>query len=163
MGPSKIGVTSVCTRIKFALENLNYAAQVIAPRSLRDVEKFEDNYYCQQFADSDVILFDNHHYTTSAIRTGRREIGFYDADAIKPDFSFLLVANLDDYVTLAGLRKSHEGQRNARAILNKYQTCSPDFFGSQGLQTLKVDCDMGRLIAAGNIKQFILKELNRGK
>lgn len=161
VGPSKIGVTSVCTRIKFALENLGYTATVVAPRSLRDVRAFEDSYYSQRFADCDVILFDNHHYTTSAIRTGRRDINFDEPDAIKPDLAFLLIATPDDYVKLAKMRTDYQGQRNARALMDKYQNCNRSFFGAGGLTLVRVDGEDGRLTSAGKIKNIIISNIKK--
>lgn len=161
VGPTKIGVTSTCQRIKYALENIGYTVKIVAPRTLRAVRVFEDEYYADKL-NYDVVLFDNHHYTASAICTGRRDISFDEPGAVKPNLAMLLVAMPDDYVMFAKLRKDYEGLCNARAIMDKYQNCNRSFFGTSGLTIIPVTGENGRLVSAGKVKNIIIANLKGG-
>lgn len=163
VGPAKIGVTATCQRVKFALENIGYTAKIIAPRTLREVINFEQGYKNNAFGDCDVILIDNHHYTSSAIRTGRKDISFADPEAIKPTISVLLVASPDDYAIMLKMPHDYDSLQKCRHVLDKYQNCDRKVFGCNRLSILTVSAGFGRLECAGKVKNMIVEELKRAK
>lgn len=163
VGPGKIGVSATCQRVKYALENIGYAAIIVAPRSLQAVYQFEKAYKENEFGYCDVILIDNHHYSTSAIRSGRKDISFADPEAVKPTISVLLVASPDDYAIMLKMPHCYDSLQKCRHVLDKYQNCDRKVFGSNRLSILTVRAELGRLECAGKVKNMIVEELKRAK
>lgn len=154
VGLPKVGTTTLCNRVKYALDSADVPTKIVKPRCMRDVINFDDDYYADKL-NAKVVIIDNHHFSTAGLTFPHRKPLFTD-DNIKPDISILVTAKIGDYLTLIGANQAdyRTKQHNAR-LIDKYLHGNRDHFGSDQLYIVKVDTDKGRLYAAGNVRRIV--------
>lgn len=161
VGLPRIGVSTLCLRVRFALEAMGISVNIVAPKTLRAVTQFENDVRAGDI-DADVVLIDNHGYTKHAIRT-ESDITLFDRASIRPDFSILVTAEASEYLKLMGRSENATVvvKRGTSAMIQKYRSCDIKHWGSERLHILSVNGSDGRLYTAGNVKRLILRELAR--
>lgn len=161
VGLPRIGVSTLCLRVRFALEAMGISVNIVAPKTLRAVTQFENDVRAGDI-DADVVLIDNHAYTKYAIRN-QSKISLFDAASIRPTVSILVSTTMPEYLKMMGKfeNASVAIKRSTSAMIESYRGCDIKHWGCDRLYILSVNAADGRLYAAGNVKRIILKELAR--
>jgi len=136
------GVSAACDRIQRCLNGQRINTVIVTLRSARDVKEFKDNLILNKYAGVRVVLFDKHFNTESAIRRRLNTELWFD-DSVLPHISLLMspaTSTKDRHEAYLKIAKAHYGTDNHHVISTK---------GAYG-----------KLYAAGNIKNLILRELS---
>ncbi len=156
-GAAHIGVTTACERVQRCLNAQGIITDVLNLARGIDVVNFDDDYVLGNYMHLDVILFDKHRNTDSAIK--RRLIQpLWEEEGVTPDISVLLSCTPDNYkrqiCNRIDKRKKFEHH-------GYYLAINRDHYGTRNHHVVNIDGKNGQLYAAGTIKSLILRELKR--
>ncbi|AAZ18339.1 hypothetical protein Psyc_0476 [Psychrobacter arcticus 273-4] len=156
-GAAHIGVTTACDRVQRCLNAQGILTDVLSLERSIDVVNFDDDYVLGNYMHLDVILFDKHRNTDSAIK--RRLIQpLWEEEGITPDISILLTCSLANYQRQVSQRSD---KHKKVAQHETYLTTDKVHYGTRNHHVVETDGKNGQLYAAGTIKSLILRELTR--
>ncbi len=156
-GAPHIGVSTACHRVASCLNAQGIITNIIALERGIDAINFEDDYLIDMFSHVDVIIFDKHRSTESAIKRRLNQPLWFD-DSVKPNLSVLLSCHADVYKRFIW---NSECKRKALAQHENYLTCPKEHYGTSNHHVIDIEGKHGHLYAAGTIKSLILRELRR--
>lgn len=156
-GAPHIGVTAACDRVQRCLNAQGIITDVITLERGIDVNNFDDDYLLGNYSHLDVILFDKHRNADSAVK--RRLIHpLWDTEGVTPDISVLLNCSLENYQRRISNRSDKRKKAEHHGF---YLEIDKEHYGTSNHHVINTDGKNGLLYAAGTIKGFILRELQK--
>ncbi|WP_201555811.1 hypothetical protein [Psychrobacter sp. 72-O-c] len=156
-GAPRIGVTTACERVQRCLNAQGVITDVLTLERGIDVVNFEDDFVLGNYMHLDVILFDKHRNTESAIKRRLIQPLWFD-DGVLPHISVLMSCTLEVYQRHTRNRGS---KRQMAAQHEAYLSAGKEHYGTRNHHAVDIDGKNGQLYAAGTIKSLIFKELGR--
>lgn len=156
-GAKRIGVTTACQRVARCLNEQGIITDVVMIERGIDAVTFADDYLLDKYKHLDVILFDKHRNTDSAVKRRLIQPLWFD-DSVKPSLSVLLSCHSAVYKRFI---RHNESKVNALAQHEAYLSCAKEHYGTSNHHVIDIDGKHGQLYAAGTIKSLILRELKR--
>lgn len=156
-GAPHIGVTTACQRVARCLNEQGIVTDIVALERGIDSVNFEDDYILDKYKHVDVIIFDKHRNTESAIKRKLNQPLWFD-DSVKPNISVLLSCHRTAYKKFI---RHNEDKVKALGRHESYLSCAKEHYGTVNHHVIDIDGKHGHLYAAGTIKSLILRELER--
>ena len=157
-GVPKIGASYVCETLYQSLKHMGHSAMVLDLGSPSKVMQFDDDYWMNKYAKTDVIILDRHPYVTKAFNQ-RRKTSLFNGVVLSPDMAVLLTAKPAAYAHRVGADRV-DNQLCER--LFAHQNMLPCMYGVDDVLTLDTSGIHGLLYATGVIKRELIKKWSEG-
>ncbi len=160
-GVPKIGTSYVCQSVARELEKKGLTVSVVKLKDVRDLIEWEDNYLLGRYKMTDVFIIDKHPLIRKMANKRLKDNRFAD-DNVKIDLSFLLTADVEDYRLRLGDTNKEKRRFSLDNQLSYHKNMPRDFYNSRKVRVIDTSGNMGLLVACGQVRDEILRELGRG-
>lgn len=143
-GMRSSGVSVACERVGISLNAMDINTVIVKLSTAKECISFSDDLVLGKYNGVDVVLFDKHFFTESAVRRSLKQPLWLMDDDASPDLSVLMTPKASD-------KDRHKNYLNLML----------EHFGTDNHHVISTAGKNGKLYAAGNIKRLILKELKR--
>ncbi len=159
-GVPKIGTTYVAQSVARELEKKGLTVALVKLKDVRDLIEWEDNYLLARYKMTDVFIIDRHPLIAKMANKRLKTNRFAD-DNVKIDLSFLLTADVEDYRLRLGDTDKEKRRFSLDNQLAYHKNMPRAFYNSRKVRVIDTSGIYGLLVACGQVRDEIFRELGR--